>query len=122
MNSDYHPLCSPCCRMTLCLLLSFPRVSTPGGVAACPSLLDCPADPDDEGVPQQRQVIRFGEVAGAAQDHQVICFRVQARVLVSCSEGGMPAPAVGPVVVGVEGAGIAAPKEKEAWLLTPVTC
>lgn len=67
-------------------------------------------------------MICFGEVAGAAQDYQVICFRVQVRVLVPCGEGGAPAPAVGPVVVGVEGAGVAAPEEKEAWLLTPVTC
>ena len=67
-------------------------------------------------------MVGFGEVAGAAQDHQVICFRVQVWVLLACGEGGVPAPAVGPVVIGVEGAGIAAPEEKEAWLLTPVTC
>ena len=67
-------------------------------------------------------MVGFAEVAGAAQNHQVICFRVQIRVPVSCSEGGVPAPAVRPVVVGVEGAGVAAPEEKEAWLLTPVTC
>lgn len=34
------------------LLLSFPCVSAQGGVAACPSLLDCSAYPDDEGVSQ----------------------------------------------------------------------
>jgi hypothetical protein len=44
------------------------------------------------------------------------------RVLVSCGEGGAPTPAVGPVVVGVEGAGVAAPEEKESGLLAPVPC
>lgn len=67
-------------------------------------------------------MICFGEVAGAAQDHQVICFRVQVWVLLACGEGGVPAPTVGPVMVGVEGAGVAAPEEKEAWLFTPVPC
>jgi len=43
-------------------------------------------------------------------------------VLLACGEGGVPASAVGPVVVGVEGAGVAAPEENEAWLFTPVTC
>jgi hypothetical protein len=44
------------------------------------------------------------------------------RVLLACGEGGVPASAVGPVVVGVKGAGIAAPEEKESGLLAPVTC